>query len=65
VSPSKITALKVSALPSFLAHRGVEATNVVIVQRAINSIAQLPKIPKRKLENEETKVSGDLFRSTM
>jgi hypothetical protein len=54
-----------STLRSFSAHRGVEATNVQIVQRAIHSIAQLPKIPKRKLENEEPKVSADLFRSTL
>ncbi|CAF1535348.1 unnamed protein product, partial [Rotaria sp. Silwood1] len=44
--------------------RGIEAVNIKIEERHINSIAKLPKIPKKKETNEQTHISADLFRST-
>ncbi|CAF1255136.1 unnamed protein product [Rotaria sordida] len=43
--------------------RGIEAVNIKIEERHINSIAKLPKIPKKKETNEQTHISADLFRS--
>ncbi|CAF3598048.1 unnamed protein product [Rotaria sp. Silwood1] len=45
--------------------RGIEAVNIKIEERHINSIAKLPKIPKKKETNEQTHISADLFRSTI
>ncbi|CAF1444658.1 unnamed protein product [Rotaria sordida] len=45
--------------------RGIEAVNIKIEERHINSIAKLPKISKKKETNEQTHISADLFRSTI
>ncbi|CAF3399427.1 unnamed protein product [Rotaria socialis] len=45
--------------------RGIEAVNVHIIDRAVNSISKLPKIPKKKQATEQNQVSTDFFRSTM
>ena len=52
-------------LHSFQGERGFEAVNVYIVDRIVKDISQLPKIPKKKHTFEDSKVSGDLFKSTM
>ncbi len=49
----------------FLAPRGMEAVNISIEERHINSIAKLPKIPKKQETNIQSQVSADLFKSTM
>ncbi|CAF3489655.1 unnamed protein product [Rotaria socialis] len=51
--------------PIILAIRGIEAVNVHIIDRAVNSISKLPKIPKKKQATEQNQVSTDFFRSTM
>ena len=50
---------------SFLAGRGFEAVNVYIIDRVVKDISHLPKIPKKKQTFEDSKGSGDLFKSTM
>ncbi|CAM4972029.1 unnamed protein product [Rotaria socialis] len=45
--------------------RGIEAVNVHIIDRAVNSISKLPKIPKKKQATEQNQVSTDFFRSTI
>ncbi|CAF1350820.1 unnamed protein product [Adineta steineri] len=46
--------------------RGVEAVNIEIVQRHMNSIEKLPKIPKKKqTQTNEQHISTALFTSTM
>ncbi|CAF4534804.1 unnamed protein product [Rotaria socialis] len=44
--------------------RGLEAVNINIIERNINSISKLPKIPKKK-ENEETQISTEFFKQTI
>ncbi len=54
--------------PCFVAVRGFEAVNIRIQERYINSISQLPKIPKKKEKKEtgdQQQISADLFKSTM
>ena len=50
----------------FVARRGIEAINIEIVERHINKVSQIGRIPKKK-ESIETnnQVSGQLFQSTM
>ena len=50
-----------------VASKGLEAVNIQIKERNIDSISQLPKIPKKKKENtgQQTEISVDVFKSTM
>ena len=49
----------------FSAQRGLEAINVLIIDRNLPSISQLPKIRKKQPAAEQSHVSSDFFRSTM
>ncbi|CAF4617657.1 unnamed protein product, partial [Rotaria sp. Silwood2] len=45
--------------------RGYEAININIIERNINSIRKLPKIPKKKeTDSKPTEIFGELFQST-
>jgi hypothetical protein len=48
-----------------IAARGREAVNIDILERNIEPIRKLPKIPKKSETILQTQVSGDLFHSTM
>ena len=50
---------------SFVARRGPEAINIEIVERHVNKISQLEKIPKKKKSEPEGQVLNELFESTM
>ncbi|CAF1941188.1 unnamed protein product [Rotaria magnacalcarata] len=46
--------------------KGLEAVNIQITERNIKSISQLPKIPKKKENNEEQmEMLKDVFKSTI
>ena len=60
-----LVALKTTLLHRFSANRGVEAVNVSVVDRAVKSISQLPKIRKRKPSDDQNQVSINLFKSTV
>jgi hypothetical protein len=51
----------------FIASRGQEAVNIKIIERNINSISKLPKIPKRapNHEHQQQHISVEVFKSTM
>lgn len=49
-----------------IAARGFEAVNIDVIERKIDSIKKLPKIPKKsETISQQTHVSGELFKSTM
>ncbi|CAF1499919.1 unnamed protein product [Adineta steineri] len=45
--------------------RGLEAINIQIVERNVDTISKLSKIPKKKREKENEQVSSELFKQTM
>ncbi|CAF1313380.1 unnamed protein product [Rotaria magnacalcarata] len=53
--------------PFFIASRGQEAVNIKIIERNINSISKLPKIPKRAPNHEQQQqhISVEVFKSTI
>jgi hypothetical protein len=58
--------VSLTVLRCSVAQRGVEAVNIKIEERNINSISKLPKIPKKKETNEQqTQIPAELFKSTM
>ena len=56
---------KITVFYCFSGKRGFEAINVHIIDRAVDKISKLPKIPKKKQAAEQNQVSGDFFRTTM
>jgi len=58
--------VSLTVLRCSVAQRGVEAVNIKIEERNINSISKLQKIPKKKETNEQqTQIPAELFKSTM
>ncbi|CAF4084882.1 unnamed protein product [Adineta steineri] len=45
--------------------RGLEAINIQIVERNVDTISKLSKIPKKKTGKENEQVSSELFKQTM
>ncbi|CAF3939588.1 unnamed protein product [Adineta steineri] len=45
--------------------RGLEAINIQIVERNVDTISKLSKIPKKKREKENEQVSSELFKQTI
>jgi hypothetical protein len=60
--------VSLTVLRCSVAQRGVEAVNIKIEERNINSISKLPKIPKKKKKEtneQQTQIPAELFKSTM
>ncbi|CAF1454246.1 unnamed protein product [Adineta steineri] len=45
--------------------RGLEAINIQIVERNVDTISKLSKIPRKKSEKENEQVSSELFKQTI